>query len=213
MREFKKNSVLFLFFTLFVAAAFSDEYYYEDFGSGTDTAMEYEADENSNYIYDEDTFRPGFSYEAGAGLASSLLMKPYSYVDASLCYNFMEYVSLGLGVKDYQNLNWKFGESYSYFLPYVFYRMKIWNIKAGYLVSNENTGVDSFSSNLYFDTSFLFPLKDLGPGKIGIEVGADFWFSNYSFRKESKPNSGAFATAAATMLNPIKVYAGVKYYL
>lgn len=215
----KRKKVLKVFFVsiLFAFASganvFCDEYRYEDYTNG-----KYNSEKK---YYDEDEFEPGCSFEFGGGLASTIVGKAYSYADINLLYNFNEYSALGAGVKGYLNLVPNFDEAPVYYIPYAMYRIKIVNLKAGLVFYDENKDL-RIDYNPYFDVSFSLPVWKVGSGKIGFELGSEFWFSLFSFRSENSYKNdpeglgGAiedFATVFGTIMNSVKFYAGIKYYL
>ncbi len=195
------------------AYVFCDEYHYEDYTNGNH--------HNERNYYDEDEFKPGYDFEFGGGMATTVVKKTYAYGDVNFLYNFNEYTAFGMGLKEYSNLKRNYDEASVYYIPYAMYRLKILNIKAGGVISDENK-YSGCVFTPYFDMSFSLPVWKVGSGKLGLEFGTEAWFSVCSVKSETPRDYGPeglglFAenlfTLIGTLINPMKVYAGVKYYL
>lgn len=172
----------------------------------------------------------GFNMSAGAGLASSLLLKPYAYEDVNFDYEFSNGIALGGGVRLNQNLtkttyfnsdgSVASTEALLYTMPYLMFKAGHFTMEGGFSISEDT---EEFWKSPFVKLGGDFPVWDCGRGKIGIDFGVEVWISMVAVEtKESNGSAGeAVASAFAaglgsvftTLLNAPKVSLGVRYYL
>lgn len=163
----------------------------------------------------------GLNLDIGTGASISVVGKPYADFDSNLNYEFSNRIALGLGIKENFNFtpgkkitNGSNGESLLYIQPYLLFKAGYFTMAGGLTVSNDT---DPGYNNAYVRLGTDIPVWEAGPGKIGFDAGLEGWLSLNCIESKSEKAGDSFAagigTIFTTMLNTVKLNAGVKYYL
>lgn len=163
---------------------------------------------------------PGLNLNAGVGITSSIILKPYANVDVNVDYEFENGIGVGGGVKSNFNVmptrtkDKEFLESICYISPYILMKYGFFTAEMGLCLQKDT---ENPFQNFYAHLGGDFPIWQAGKGKVGLNFGLEGWMSLYAIDPEDDSAEQNFAaglgTIFTTLFNTIKVDFGVKYYL